>query len=1415
MKKRIIAMVLSVAMMLTMFPTGVLADDFVNDKENTAGVTVSAEGQSNDDQGEERDIAQVNVDEDEETQPETVQPENEQTEPEQAENDQTEPTQNETDQAKPDQTVQPEPGSTVPDQAGTTPDDKQPEPEQPATDPAENGVSDGAESTEGEQAESKTEFTVTWESEGETILTKTFAEGTSKDEVENAQPAEDPVKEADGDVAYEFAGWTPDYADVTADQTYTAKFEEVEQDEMVSTASLVEPAADKGSRSVEVDGTITLSSGGDWSRNHKWSSENSTIATVSDQNSSQTTVTGVSAGETVIRHTYEQWEWNHMSYVSRSDTWTITVNAPVAATGVELKTQDGKTGEAEVTEFQTLTLVATPVPNNATGTYQWHSDKDEVLSVQGNGNTATGAGKVRIQSAKITVQFTPTAGEVQQAEIQITVKPDEEPSSTAQALVYYLIDPNGDVNSNNKTIFGDRYGEVTVNTAGMVWNADSGRNCTTSDVKNRVVDWPDGYKVVEPQSSHWYAIFNKYKATVENELGVTIEEKDVEEIRIIPAKISQNNGTNPDCHVDCNVKIVCGKVATVKYYLQDVGDDTPKFLGSKNYITGRETKPSDVTDKTFPGTKDQGVVTYTFKGWYTDPSFTNGPVSMPQTVNGSTDYYAKYVAGRSVTYDLDGGTWNLGSQNNWTEQVDEGFLYTVKGDKSTQLQRTGYTFAGWKVDGESIDGKTEFNAGEKFTMPGRNVTLKAKWDKDATKTQPTQYTVKYTINGVEQSKDTIVVTGTAWVNENPAKIAIAKGGISAPADKYKGYKLENPDLKYPAEGEKVESGSVYTVNYVKDDAQTQPTQYTVKYTINGVEQSNDTIVVTGTAWVNENPAKIAIAKGGIPAPANKYEGYKLDEQNPKYPAEGTEVKSGSEYTVNYVNRTDLSYTVHYYWKDTTDEVAPSKNVTGQTFGASVTETPKDVEGCTAVNPEEEKTFSIGVTNEAVIFYYYKNVTVTADDKSKTYGADDPELTATVKTVTGPVSKDTVKYALNREAGKDVGTYAITPSGEAIQGNYMVTYKPGTLTITPVTDKVTVTITGNTKTVTYDGKEHTVDGYSVSIDNALYTEADFAFSGEAKVENTDAGTYPMGLKAEQFQNTSANFTNVKFSVEDGWLKINPYMISIEPTVDKPFLYNGKEPQVEKYTIDGEKPEGLLLDHKIASYETYGSGVDVGEYDRFSMNNAKIVDGKGNDVTANYWISYSEKTMTITPAPLTVTTEGGSKVYDGKPLTNEVGSIAGFVNGETATLKTTGSQTNVGTSDNTYVIEWGTAKVGNYKVTQENLGKLEVTAQSINPTPDPEKPDEKDPAYGGVQIDSPSDSVYDGTEHKWVPTVLDKDGNALTDADYKVTYSTDNFTDATGTITVTITGAGNYTGTVTRTYKITPASLKITTNSAEQT
>ena len=176
-----------------------------------------------------------------------------------------------------------------------------------------------------------------------------------------------------------------------------------------------------------------------------------------------------------------------------------------------------------------------------------------------------------------------------------------------------------------------------------------------------------------------------------------------------------------------------------------------------------------------------------------------------------------------------------------------------------------------------------------------------------------------------------------------------------------------------------------------------------------------------------------------------------------------------------------------------------------------------------------------------------------------------------------------------------------------------------------------------------------------------------------------------------------------------------------------------------------------------------------------------------------------------------TYGNTKVYDGKPLTAG-GEVNGLVDGETVSFAITGTQTLVGSSNNTYTLEWNkSADKDNYQVLPESVGVLEVTPQSINPGPNPENPD---PSYDGIQIDSPSDVEYDGQAHKWSPTVTDKNGNALTKGtDYEVSYDKDDFTDVK-MITVTITGKGNYTGTVTRVYSILAAPLIIKTEKAEK-
>nr|MCR4804193.1 hypothetical protein [Clostridia bacterium] len=74
------------------------------------------------------------------------------------------------------------------------------------------------------------------------------------------------------------------------------------------------------------------------------------------------------------------------------------------------------------------------------------------------------------------------------------------------------------------------------------------------------------------------------------------------------------------------------------------------------------------------------------------------------------------------------------------------------------------------------------------------------------------------------------------------------------------------------------------------------------------------------------------------------------------------------------------------------------------------------------------------------------VTVAADIQTKNAGDPDPELTVTVTGLKNGESEDVLSYTVTREPGEEAGTYAITVTGEASQGNYTVTYAPSTLLI---------------------------------------------------------------------------------------------------------------------------------------------------------------------------------------------------------------------------------------------------------------------------------------------------------------------------------------------------------------------------------
>ena len=92
------------------------------------------------------------------------------------------------------------------------------------------------------------------------------------------------------------------------------------------------------------------------------------------------------------------------------------------------------------------------------------------------------------------------------------------------------------------------------------------------------------------------------------------------------------------------------------------------------------------------------------------------------------------------------------------------------------------------------------------------------------------------------------------------------------------------------------------------------------------------------------------------------------------------------------------------------------------------------------------------TGELALTIKPAEVTVTAENKEKTVGDKDPELTWKVEGLQGSDKATVLKVTISRKAGEEVGKYTITPSGEKDQGNYVVKYVEGTLTIKAEGDK---------------------------------------------------------------------------------------------------------------------------------------------------------------------------------------------------------------------------------------------------------------------------------------------------------------------------------------------------------------------------
>ena len=275
------------------------------------------------------------------------------------------------------------------------------------------------------------------------------------------------------------------------------------------------------------------------------------------------------------------------------------------------------------------------------------------------------------------------------------------------------------------------------------------------------------------------------------------------------------------------------------------------------------------------------------------------------------------------------------------------------------------------------------------------------------------------------------------------------------------------------------------------------------------------------------------------------------------------------------------------------------------------------------------------------------------------------------------------------------------------------------------------ITVSSATKTYDGTPLTnYEGMNITIHSEAGEALQVLGSFELTGQQTDAGTTQMGYTIDWGSYDPANYI---LNVDLGTLTVTPaeLMVVTQPGSK---TYDGTP-----LTQAGDAQLLGLLPGETVDFSVTGSQTDAG-----SSANTYQIAWNGTAKQGNYTLVEDLGTLTVDPAELVVSTPDAMKAYDGEALTATSEQwISGFAEGDTATTRIVGSQTEVGSSFNTYEIVWdGTAKEDNYVIV-EDLGLLQVTpAPEPEPAaePEPEPAAEPEPAPAAEPEPAPAAPAY---------------------------------------------------------------------------
>lgn len=319
----------------------------------------------------------------------------------------------------------------------------------------------------------------------------------------------------------------------------------------------------------------------------------------------------------------------------------------------------------------------------------------------------------------------------------------------------------------------------------------------------------------------------------------------------------------------------------------------------------------------------------------------------------------------------------------------------------------------------------------------------------------------------------------------------------------------------------------------------------------------------------------------------------------------------------------------------------------------------------------------------------KEITVTANDKTKTYGDADPEFTFTVEGLVNGDTEDDLEIQMSRTKGENVGEYTISVKAaaeNAVVKNYEITYVAGTLAINPA--EVTITVDAQTKVYGTTDPELTYE-----VEGLKNEDTEVVLGIEISREaGENVGEYAITATA-----VNANYT---ITINNSTLTITKAVLIV--TADNKTKVYGEEDPELTFMVNGLVNDDTedMLDIEISREE----GEDVGVYE------ISVADGSTeNIVMGNYDITYVIGNLTITPAEATITMAAQTKAYGEEDPDEWTFNVEGLKNGEEAAVLNIVTSREAGEDVGTYKIT-ATAENANYKITVED-GKFEITKAQI--------------------------------------------------------------------------------------------------------